>query len=251
MLNYRKRTRKMKLSEMFWKCHCGVKYETVGDEVNYAFVGHGRTLYIYFQGSSEISDWIRNFLFKKRPYKDMGIPYRVHRGFLAAWKQVEDIVIAKITERVVTDNGTVFSDPEAAFTSDASPAVEYRWKKIVVVGYSHGGALAAFCHECVWFWRPDLRENRGLEGYGFEAPRIFGGFRVPAVLKERWATFTVIKTNNDIVVHCPPCFLRYCHVGEILQVHGDTSLVTRKIPKCVKSHFPEVVHDALLKYEEQ
>lgn len=226
----------MKLSEMFWKCHCGVKYETVGNEVDYAFVGHGRTLYIYFQGSNEISDWVRNFLFKKRPYKDMGIPYRVHRGFLAAWKQVEDIVIAKIKE---------VKNPEAPLELQ-----EPKWKHIVIVGYSHGGALAAFCHECVWFHRPDLREN-GLEGYGFEAPRIFGGFRVPAALKERWATFTVIRTNNDIVVHCPPCFFRYCHVGEILQVHGDTSLVTRKIPKCVKSHFPEVVHDALLKYEEQ
>lgn len=28
----------------------------------------------------------------------MKVPYKVHRGFLAAWKEVEDIVIAKITE---------------------------------------------------------------------------------------------------------------------------------------------------------
>ena len=53
----------------------------------------------------------------------MEVSYRVHRGFLAAWKEVEDIIIAKI------------KDP--------------KWTKIVTVGYSHGGALAGFCHECV------------------------------------------------------------------------------------------------------
>jgi hypothetical protein len=54
----------------------------------------------------------------------------------------------------------------------------------VVVGYSHGGALAAFCHECVWFHRPDLRE-KGLLGYGFEAPRIYAGFKVKKELAQR------------------------------------------------------------------
>lgn len=29
----------------------------------------------------------------------MKIPYRVHRGFLEAWKEVEDIVIDKILEK--------------------------------------------------------------------------------------------------------------------------------------------------------
>lgn len=28
----------------------------------------------------------------------MGIPYKVHRGFLAAWKEVEDIIINKIKD---------------------------------------------------------------------------------------------------------------------------------------------------------
>ena len=55
----------------------------------------------------------------------MEIPYYVHRGFLAAWKEVEDIIINKIS----------------------NPA----YKQIVTVGYSHGGALAGLCHECVWY----------------------------------------------------------------------------------------------------
>jgi len=212
-----------KLSKLFHLCAYDIQYQQVGDSVNYAFLEEGTILYIFFEGSNSITDWVRNFLFGKKPYKDMEIPYRVHRGFLAAWKEVEDIIIAKI------------KDP--------------KWTKIVIVGYSHGGALAGFCHECVWYWRPDLRDV--IEGYGFEAPRFYAGWHVKKALKERWEKFTVIRTNCDIVTHCPPWLFRYCHVGKILKVKGDTSLAPKKwyIPKCVKSHYPQVVYDALLKYE--
>lgn len=218
----------MKLSELFHKCAYDISYEQIGDSVNYAFRTYQRTLYIYFQGSNSITDWVRNFLFGKKPYKDMEISYRVHRGFLAAWKTVEDVVISKITEKV--DD-------------------EYKWQHIIIVGYSHGGALAGFCHECVWFWRPDLRIN-GLEGYGFEAPRFYAAWSVKKELKERWSKFTVIRTNNDIVTHCPPAIFGFCHVGKILKIKGDTSLVKdKRIPKCVKSHYPEVVYQALVDFE--
>ena len=223
-----------KLSELFSKCDHGIRYQTVGNDVNYAFEEDTKTytLTIYFQGSSSTTDWVRNFLFKKKPYKDMEIPYRVHRGFLEAWKEVEDIIIDKILEKDVDGN--------------------FCWKHIVVVGYSHGGALAAFCHECVWFHRPDLREE-GLEGYGFEAPRIYGGWHVKKSLQERWAKFTVIRTNNDLVTHCPPALFRFCHVGKILKINGDSKLATDKwyIPNCIRAHYPQVVYDALLKYENE
>lgn len=220
----------MKLSKLFHNCAYDVAYQTAGNDVNYAFIESKDELYIYFQGSNSVTDWIRNFLFGKRPYKDMEVPYRVHRGFLAAWKEVEDIIIAKIQERDRNDN--------------------LKWKKITVVGYSHGAALAGLCHECVWFWRPDLREN-GLEGYGFESPRFYAGFRVRKKLLERWEKFIVIRTNNDLVTHCPPIIFKYSHVGNMLKVKGDTSLVEKRLPKCIKSHFPEVVYDALLKEEKE
>ena len=223
----------MKLSELFHNCAYDVDYKQVGDSVNYAFVEDisSHTLYIYFQGSNSISDWVRNFLFPSKPYKDMDISYRVHRGFLAAWKTVEDIIIDKIKEL-------------------DKPLSCYKWKHIVIVGYSHGGALAGFCHECVWFWRPDLRE-KGLEGYGFESPRFYAGWKVKKELRERWKTFRIIRTNNDLVTHCPPWLFRFCHVSNILEVKGDTSLVKNRQPKCIKSHFPQVVYDALVKWEDE
>lgn len=219
---------KKKLSELFRICAWEAPYEEVGDDVNYCFQSEGRTLYIYFQGSNSITDWVRNFLFPAKPYKDMKITYRVHRGFLAAWKEVEDIIIDKITAKA--NNGNFY------------------WKEIVVVGYSHGGALAALCHECCWFWRPDLRE-KGLEGFGFEAPRVYGGFRVKKELKERWEHFTVIRTNNDLVTHCPPRLVGFTHVGNLLKIKGDISLVHNKAPKCIKAHYPQVVYKALVDYE--
>lgn len=215
----------MNLSTLFFKCAYTIPYVQAGDSVNYAFEEDGDSLYIYFQGSNSISDWVRNFLFKKKPYKDMKIPYRVHRGFLAAWKEVEDIIIQKISDQ--------------------------HWKHITIIGYSHGGALAAFCHECVWYYRPDLRES-GLQGFGFEAPRIYGGFRVKKILRERWKTFTVIRTGCDIVTHCPPWIFRFCHVGSILHIPGDPSLVKGwYIPRFIKYHYPEVVYNALLDYEKK
>ena len=222
----------MKLSKLFHKCAYEVEYKEVGDDVNYAFEEDIKThtLTIYFEGSNSITDWVRNFLFPSKPYKDMEISYRVHRGFLAAWKEVEDIIIAKIHE---------IDEPYLKC---------YKWKHIIVVGYSHGGALAGLCHECVWFWRPDLREE-GLEGYGFEAPRFYAGWHVKKELQERWKHFTVIRDGNDMVTHCPPFIFGFCHVGNILKIKGDTNLVTEKHLKSIKYHYPQVVYDGLLKYE--
>ena len=222
-----------KLSKLFADCAWNVPYQQAGDSVNYAFVENIKThtLYIYFQGSNSITDWVRNFLFPSKPYKDMDIPYRVHRGFLAAWKTVEDIIIKKVTEL-------------------DTPLLCYKWKHIIVVGYSHGAALAGLCHECIWFHRKDLRES-GLEGYGFESPRFYAGFYVKKELKERWEHFTVIRTNNDLVTHCPPVIFGFCHVGNMLKIKGDPSLVHDKVPKCIKAHYPEVVYYALVNYEKE
>jgi predicted lipase len=182
-------------------------WKTVGKDVQYAFGQNGSSLIIYFKGSSSKIDWIRNFLFAKRPYKDMEIPYKVHRGFLQAWKEVEDIVIEKISDK--------------------------RILSITIVGYSHGAALAALCHECCWYNRPDIRKY--TVGFGFEAPRIYAGFHVKKKLIERWSNFYVIRNDTDIVTHCPPKIFGYSHVGNILHVGRY-----RKYGP-IKSHYPDRV----------
>src|SRR5574344_50243 len=199
-----------KLSEMF-KAVNSQSWQTTGHDVQYAFLREDSQLTIYFEGSSSKIDWTRNFMFSKRPYKDMADPYRVHRGFLAAWKEVEDTILAQIADTSVNS--------------------------IRIVGYSHGAALAAFCHECCWFHRPDIRNN--IIGVGFEAPRIYAGFRVKASLLERWNNFFVIRNNTDMVTHLPPWIFGYCHVGNIIHVGRGK----RYGP--IDSHRPEFVSESL------
>lgn len=93
----------------------------------------------------------------------MQIKYKVHNGFLKCWKTVEDIVIKKIKE--TDENGN------------------YKFNTIICAGWSHGGALTVFCHECVWFHRPDIREY--CYSVSFEGPRVYGGFKVKKSLRER------------------------------------------------------------------
>ena len=74
--------------ELFNICNKKSIYTTVGDEVDYAFLEDGRTLYIFFEPSQDDEDWRANFAYWRKPYKDMEISYRVHGGFLKCWKMV-------------------------------------------------------------------------------------------------------------------------------------------------------------------
>ena len=222
----------MKLSELFWTTHT-TPYTTIGDGVDYAFKEDEDTLYIFFQGSTQKVDWWQNFNFPKKPYKDMDIKYRVHGGFLKCWKQVEDLIIEKIKE---TTRATVWNNR----IKEYEERDVYKFNRIIVSGYSHGGALAQFCHECIWYHRPDIRDN--CWSYGFEAPRIYGGFKVKKELRERWAHFVLIRNNNDLVTKCPPKFLGFCDLGTVLHVGRDQHY-TGWDP--ITSHFPENVYNSL------
>lgn len=221
-----------KLSSLFYSCAWGITYDTISNDVNYKFIEEGDWLYIYFQGSKDITkkhgliDWIRNFWFFpewRRPYKDMKHPYKVHGGFLAAWKEVEDVVKEKILEKENDD---------------------YKFKKIVIVGYSHGGALSGFCHEFCTYWRRDLAEKGFIVGYGFESPRFFHGFWVPKELKSRWDNYYVIRNSCDIVTHVPFKLMCFSHVGTKIKIG-------KKSNGLFKDHFPGNVYNALLEHEEE
>ena len=152
----------------------------------------------------------------------MEIPYFVHGGFLKCWKAVEDIVIEKIKEKGA--NGA------------------YKWNRVIVVGYSHGAALAALCHECVWFHREDLRIF-GLQGVGFDGPRIYAGFKVRRAIAERWEHFTMYRNCNDIVTHLPPVLFGFRHVGNLIEIRSD------KWVNCFKAHYQSEIRKSLKAYD--
>ena len=137
-----------------------------------------------------------------------------HRGFLRVWKEIEPSLAPEIADKSI--------------------------EKIVLAGYSHGGALAMLCHEYVWYHRPELRER--LEGYGFGAPRVFWGIKTKA-LKERWTRFLVIRNLDDIITHLPPWILGYSHMGKVLKI-GKRGVYTP-----IQAHLAENILSELEKYE--
>ena len=179
----------MKLRLLFERC-LAAQYHQVENAADFAFEREGATLYIYFQQSRGCEDWENNLDFPIKPYRRMGDGcWFAHRGFLRVWKAVEPYI-----EPIVADRSI---------------------KRAVVVGYSHGAALAVFCHEYLWFHRPDLR--RRLQGVGFGCPRVVWG-ALPKGVQSRWKNFTVVRNIDDIVTHLPPAALGYRHVGKLLEI---------------------------------
>ena len=195
-------------------------FTTNEDKVSYNLTEENDTLFIFFQWTVGKTDWKHNFMFAKTPYKNMEISYKVHRGFLKCWKSVEDIIIAKVTEKV----------------ND-----EYKFKHIYVGGYSHGGALAMLCHEACWYHRPDIRDN--IKSVGFAGPRVFGSFSMDKRLEERWKNFILLRNSDDIVTYLPPRIFGYRHVGNLVHIGKD------KHYGLIKSHMEKHIFESLDEYE--
>ena len=162
-------------------------YIHAGEGADYYTERDGKKLVICFQGSHGKEDWLHNFDFFAKPYKDMTATWRVHRGFLKVWKAVEDIIGEEI----------------------ADPGID----TIHIIGYSHGGALAQFCHEYCMYHRPDCY----IRTYAFGAPRIVFGI-IPAEVKRRFRGLYIIINGLDIVPHLPFLFFGFRHVGKKIDV---------------------------------
>lgn len=204
----------MKLYELMLEC-LNTEYINTGRKSSYALKRKCDTLYIFFEHSNGNADWIKNLNFPAKPYRRMKqATWYAHRGFLAAWRDVEKAITPHIMDK--------------------------RINKIITVGYSHGAAIALLCHEYLWFNRPELREN--LIGVGFGCPRVIWGIPTAEFL-HRFDRFTVVRNMDDIVTHLPPAFLGYIHVGKLLGV-GSRGKYTR-----IKAHYPENILTELKKHD--
>ena len=198
----------MNLLNLYYRC-LRAKYTTVENQGDYAIERENDTLYLFFEWSDGKEDWINNFAFPAKPYKDMGITWYCHRGFLRVWKSIEPYLEDVIMDKTI--------------------------KHIVIVGYSHGAAVATLCHEYVWFNRPDLRDK--LEGYGFGCPRCFWGWFIKKELKERWANFHLVRNLNDLVTYVPPVLFGFRHINKVIKIGTKGKFKVRKSKlKCVDAH---------------
>lgn len=201
------------LSELFEKCLTAqyVHTEQGGD---YAFLWEDGTLYLLFQWSNGCEDWKNNLDFPAASYREMGRRFYCHRGFLRVWQAILPHI--EPTLRTV------------------------RPQRLVLVGYSHGAALAVLAHEYIWFHRPDLRER--LWGYGFGCPRCLWG-RLPRDIAGRWERFLPVRNGRDLVTHLPPAILLYRHPQKPLQVGQGGRLSP------IDAHRPENYRSALARYD--
>lgn len=204
------------LLSLFRRC-LKAQYTHVENSGDFAIEKDGSVLYLLFQWSNGKEDWRNNFDFAAKPYKDMEIEWKCHRGFLRVWKSIEPYVKDEIMNSAV--------------------------KRIIVIGYSHGAAIATLAHEYIWFNRPDLRPKAsggycGLMSYGFGCPRVFFG-KIPNELKERWLTFFPIRNINDIVTHVPPVLFGYRHVTKVVKIGEKGKLIRYSRLDCVSAHYPK------------
>ena len=101
-----------------WSRYCSVKgWRQAGKHVEWACEQDGDTLIVYFQGSYETIDWVRDLMIQ--PVHWDLLPMRIHKGFS---KMGHDLLVSK----------------------DFCDDVVYAGvPKIMLIGYSSGAALAA------------------------------------------------------------------------------------------------------------
>lgn len=176
------------LYNLFDRC-LTAEYVTEQNGADIAFQREGDNLYILFEKSDGLRDWINNLSFCVQPYGEMEHPWRCHGGFLRVFKSTRDTVTEALNDKNI--------------------------RSVTLVGYSHGAALALLAHEYIWFNYPQLRE--GLRGFGFGCPRVLYG-KVPKCVLMRWSTFTRVAHRCDTVTHLPPALLGFRHAGHGIRI---------------------------------
>ena len=203
------------MEQLFYRCLNATYQHVNNGGGDYAIEegDNGSTLYLLFQWSRGEEDWKSNFDFPAKPYKEMESKWYCHRGFLKVWKGMEDEILSHV--------------------------LNSKYQKIILVGYSHGAAIATLAHEFVWYHRPDLRQGLKIEGYGFGCPRVMFGIP-PKQIRLRWANFHPVRNLNDIVTHVPPVLFGFRHVNSAIKIgngfyYKDNN--HRRRLKCVLAHY--------------
>jgi predicted lipase len=192
------------------------QWQTIGDDTQYLIKETDDEFIIAFYGSNSDADWKTNFNFFKKPYKNMEVPFHVHRGFLKVWKLIND------------------------FFLDLVKDVE---KPITIVGHSYGAAVATLCMEDIWFNYPKKRDTLKLVTFG--SPRVIGWYNYRKI-KERWNNSSIYENRLDLVTHVPFAFMGFRHVQKITKIGRDKPFLQRL--RIINNHMIPAYEQALRDY---
>lgn len=150
-------------------------WTTSGLDVQWTVKLAGGVPYLAFQGSCSWLDWLHDFCFLVKPYKNQEHKMLVHAGFARCWKSCNDEVMAK-------------------FIGLCSISKE----RPVITGHSMGGALSVLAAE-------DFAYRTGIKPIvpTFGAPKVAWGKKTKEYLESR-ADFLMFAQRNDPVPRCPP-----------------------------------------------
>lgn len=168
------------LHEHFERC-LNANYTHTREDGDYAIEVEGNVIYILFQWSNSWCDWMSNFNFPQKAYKNGTSKWYVHRGFLRVWKAMRDEIESELDKLVKPDS------------------------EIVCIGYSHGAALALLCTEDMIY-----KYGNNVSGFGFGCPRVIWG-KLPREVAERLHNFVAVRNVPDIVTHVPPAIFGFHH----------------------------------------
>ena len=169
------------------------------------------TIYIAFAGSDSETDWVRtNFDLEEETYPSKctvvrtEVP-RVHKGFLKAWKSIEEPVWDKVSKVMLRYAGS---------------------GKVVICGHSLGGAMATLAGLDI-FWDVEEKYQKSLSVITFGSPRVGNAsFRalytstIPRSLRVVTIYDPVPKTTINDFVHVPT---EYMIPGVGVNPHGLTT----------------------------
>jgi Lipase (class 3). len=165
----------MKPSELFNLCN-DADFKTVGDDVQYStrlIDGHPTLI---FQGSRSKEDWLNNFKFWRKPYKNQEHTLWAHSGFVNAYKSANELIMGDFIAICDIVNTTPY-----------------------IIGHSYGGAIAVLSCEDFHY-----RTGKKPVVVTFGAPHVLSGKKSVEYVKTCGQKFIQFMERNDIVPFMPP-----------------------------------------------
>lgn len=166
-------------------------YTKSGDDVDWAIIvdDDRDKIILSFKESNSKRDWINNFNFPIKPYKNQSTCLLVTRGWAKAYKTCNDEVMENLIKQL------------------SNTDKDYH---IEIIGWSYGGALAILACEDLYF-RTGIKANV----ITFGAPKVsFGRKTRNYIFTECCNSVHQYANVNDVVTYLPP-FPFYKHIMRI------------------------------------
>ncbi|WP_342609765.1 lipase family protein [Vibrio tritonius] len=171
---------------------------------------------VVIKGSHSVRDWLATLAMHQRSARALGLPYKIHAGFLHLMLQESrpsynsDTLGLSVIERL-----QVYLAPLVA-----------EGKRITITGHSSGGAMGCVIADMMERQHPHIIKRV----ITFGQPAI-GGWSFHRHYKLQQKTYRIC-CDLDIVTFLPPMPFYYWHVGKLLWLHNQR--VYENIPPVIR-----------------